>query len=645
MKKHPVLYLILALVLLATIWPWMSQGVPATDDFRHHLTKFWWVHENVNDFQYNEWQPSIYSGWPLTQFYHSLPYFILLPFNFLTTPVGMLKLNMVAAMIFGVFAMLYASKKLTNNDQTAIIATIFYALAPIHFEFAYFSGSISRQWAYVFVPLALALFIQAVDERKLKTSIYAAIAYAALMWTHLNVAYALALIFALYLIYTTLQEKKLDKNLMKQMVYFSVVAIGLISFWLIPLATESAESEASNRLSSVFGNAPPPAKASLIFLRGFGMQPEGRYFYIGLTLLLLAAASLLAKYKHKNFFAITSGICLLLTIFTLPLKLLPYLLIDYSIYFTLIALVPLSIMAAYGARGLAKLTPQPALILLILVGITAVDLYPAITEYNWVEQSSDNFVNPPQLIEVWREISKLPGDFRVHSPLGQVPFMYHKKYEVGTTWMGFREGALKPIRQITDQFEEEFKSNPLGNKSRNVMEYFGVQHLVLQCNPQIEQTYPLAIQGNGVCSYRVNGAPLVSPITTLTRTDEDILQRSIQPTEAVIVEPCQEDCSLEVPGANITNINWQPESISFQAQADSPALLIVRSAYFSKRHNAYINNEPAKITQVWPKYMLIEAPKGTSTIEIKYESNTTHYLAKLISLLTLLIILYLIKKN
>jgi len=172
-----------------------------------------------------------------------------------------------------------------------------------------------------------------------------------------------------------------------------------------------------------------------------------------------------------------------------------------------------------------------------------------------------------------------------------------------------------------------------------------VKYLVLQCNPAISQVYNQSINNQGVCAYEVDGAPLVSPITTLTRTTEDIPSRGINKTEAVIVEECQKDCSITVPGAEISNVKWEPELISFNTNGETPSMVLVRSAYFSPRWNVYINGEPGKITEVWPKYMLIEAPKGNAKIELKYESNLTHNLAWLITILAILASLYLLTRK
>ncbi len=655
LRRDWILIFILGVILLFTIAPWLEQGVPATDDFRHHVTKFWWLEEQLtNEFSITEWQPHIYNGWPMAHFYHSLPYFVILPFAFILAPVALLKFNMVLAMLLAVLSMYVATKKFTNNTQTALLASIFYALAPLHFEFAYLSGSISRQWAFVLVPLALMSFIDLVNTKTPRSAILAALTYAATIWTHLNVAYALAVIFAVYLVFhiskDVLKKRSLEKQLLKQLAVFSILALALVSFWLIPLVLESGESEVTGRTKTVFGFAPAGLPLRSAFIRDFGIQNVNgnpfRYFYVGWSLLLLAGVGATIKnFEKKQTLLLIAATGLILTFFTAPLKLLPFVLVDYPIYFLMIALVPFCILAAQGARALSKLAPLPSLAVVLLLGIVVIDLYPALTTYNWIDQPTENFMNPQQLIDTWKFIGAQPSEFRVYSLVGEAPFMFHDKFEIGTTWMGYREGALKPIRQITDKLEERFRQNPTGPIVQQVLAYMGTQYLVLPCTQGLDQVYRIAFAKEGACAYNLKGAPLVSSITTVTHTDADIFKRGVNSSEAVVVEPCTSECSNEVEEARITNIKWSAKKIAFTTVANQSTQILIRSTYFKPHWHAYINSKETTIQEVWPKYTLIEIPKGEAKVEVVYKSNKTHLFANLITITAILACFWLLKKT
>ncbi|MFQ5621057.1 MAG: 6-pyruvoyl-tetrahydropterin synthase-related protein, partial [Candidatus Nanoarchaeia archaeon] len=612
MKFNYILARIFALVIIATVAPWVQQGVPQTDDFRHHLTRFWWTGEQVKQFSMGDWVPSVYSGFPLAHFYHALPYFIVLPFYFFLAPVAMLKFNMVLAIILGPLAMLWAARKLTGSTQIGLVSAIIYALAPIRFEFAYISGSISRQWAYIFLPLAFVLFILAVDKRDMKYTIYAALAYAALIYTHLNIAFALANIYAAYLIYVLIKRRKIELKLIKQMAVFSVLSLALLGFWILPLLSEVGETAAGVSDDTTV-SFPAPVPLGTLLVRDFGLKqlPTGqmRFFYLGWSILLLAAVTLLGKFKYKTPLWIATILGILLTITSVPLRFVaslfgdsyPIYILTYSIYFVVVALVPLSILAAIGLKALAKNFKMPAVILIVGIAIILIDVSPAIAAYNWMSQPTEQFTNPPQLIQAWNQIGQQPGTFRVHSAIGQVPFMYHKKYEIGTGWMGCRTCPINPLRKITNDLEASFSSNPGDPAVKSQLEYFGAKFLVVPCIQDFDRLYPLASANNGVCVHGVDGAPLVTGLTQITRTTERIPNNK---TEAVIVEECTEDCTKDTPTAGVTDIKWNTKKITFKTESETKAPVIIRSAYFKAHWHAYVDNKEVEVTPVWPVYMM-----------------------------------------
>jgi hypothetical protein len=37
------------LIAILTVKPWLQDGLPGTDDFRHHVTKFWWLDDQIKN--------------------------------------------------------------------------------------------------------------------------------------------------------------------------------------------------------------------------------------------------------------------------------------------------------------------------------------------------------------------------------------------------------------------------------------------------------------------------------------------------------------------------------------------------------------------------------------------------------------------
>jgi len=198
---------------------------------------------------------------------------------------------------------------------------------------------------------------------------------------------------------------------------------------------------------------------------------------------------------------------ILITLFSFPLYFAPYSMVNFSWYLLMAAIPILSILAAYGTKVITKLSGIP-LIIFVILAVVAIDVYPAMTTYNWVDQPSDNFVNPPDLIGVWETIAAEPGQFRVYSAVGQTPFRYHNKFEVGTEWMGYREGALQPIRTITDNIQKNLNTQ----QAQQALAYFGTKYIVAPCPPErAPQRF---------CAFQHPGANLISNITRITKTDE-----------------------------------------------------------------------------------------------------------------------------
>lgn len=644
-KKEKFIYLVLIAIIIFSILPWFKEGMPYTDDFRHHITKFWWIKYSFEHYgKIVEWMPLIYSGWPLTHFYHSLPYFLSLPFILFMNAVTALKASIVTSFILSAIAMFFAAKKLTGKNEIAAIAPIFYTLAPMHFEFAYLSGSLSRLWTYVFLPLAFVYFIKMIEDGSKKDIITTGILFAALVYTNINVAFTLSIVLFIYLIYHfIIKEKKINYKTFKNLMLTALITIGIISFWLIPFALENDQSSAIGQATKAFGGNPGSLSYKSLFIRDFGIKPSDgenvRYFYIGFSLILFAVISFfIKKFEYRNVFVLLAILCIFIATNTWVLKIVPFSeLVSYTQYFILVAIVILSILAAIGIYSLSKINKNSSyLIILIPLILFVVDVYPAQSTYNWSNLPIEQYLNNNQILEAYNFIKNQSGLFRVYSVVGEISYMYTEKQEIGLEWTGFREGAFKPIRSLTDELLNSIRNNISDVRSNQLLGYMGTKYHIYPCLQNFDKNFKKIFTNDATCIYEnPYFEPIVESPRKIIKSDTP---QFLEKQSAVVLEKCETNCIDDVKPTEIENITFEPEKITFRT--NGKGYVLVKSAYFKPHWHAYVNNKEVQIRLAWPYYMLIEVPEGASDVIFKYQTNINHIAGWLISILTVIALIY-----
>ena len=645
-KKEILLYSILILIIIFSISAWFKQGIPATDDFRSHLTKFWYVKYSYETYgKFLEWMPFIYSGWPLTHFYHPLSYYFSLPLMLLMKPVASLKASVALSFILSAIAMFYSANLLFKKKEIALVAAAIYLFMPMHFEFAYLSGSISRLWAYVFLPLAIAFFIKLVEENSLKYIILGALSFTVLTLSDLNIAFTLAVIMIFYLVYHLIKTKKLG---IKNLSVFALLIILLSSFWLFPTLFESQQSTTMSLVEKVFVSPYNPVPYKSLFVRDFGLKKVGdqtvRYFYYGYVLLALVILSaVITKFEYRIPFLILSAICFLFSTMPKILILLPFSsLIMMNYYFILVSLPLLAMLAGAVSYALSNFNKKYSfLILIAIIALFLIDVAPAQSTYSWSSNPTENYLNPPAIIDAYNFVKNQPGLFRVDSLVGEVPFVYTEKMEIGFGWMGYRQGALKPMRDISDNIFDRINKNISDEKTAEILGYLGDKYYVLPCIQNF--TFKTAYSNGAVCVYEnPYFKPLIiSPDSIIKNKNPDVFSMQLN-NSAILLEDCENECTIKNNIAEIKNIKFEPEDISFETSSKNESYVLVKSTYFKPHWKAYIDSKEAEIKEAWPIYMLIKVPAGENTIELKYENNLIHTIGRLVSGLTILALIVLL---
>src|SRR3989344_532213 len=114
-KKSHLIYGILLLVFILSVIPWLKEGVPVTDDYRHHTSRAWFIKEEFKQLQFSEWMPYMYGGWPFFHFYHPMFYLITSPIALLFNPILFLKITTILAYAAALFGTFYAAKFLFKD--------------------------------------------------------------------------------------------------------------------------------------------------------------------------------------------------------------------------------------------------------------------------------------------------------------------------------------------------------------------------------------------------------------------------------------------------------------------------------------------------------------------------------------------------
>jgi len=118
-KKKYILYGILALVFIIALLPWLKEGVPVTDDYRHHAMRTAFIKEQITTGEFSEWMPHLYGGWAFSHFYHPFFYILSLPFILFSNPFVVLKIMTILIYLITLGATFYAGYLLFKDKEIA----------------------------------------------------------------------------------------------------------------------------------------------------------------------------------------------------------------------------------------------------------------------------------------------------------------------------------------------------------------------------------------------------------------------------------------------------------------------------------------------------------------------------------------------
>ena len=195
--------LILAVAVLIFL-PIMRSGFPfGHDTFVHYrwLGQFREALAEPGVF-YPYWLGSAnrYQGSPVTLYYPPLQFFVATAAGvFVSDDLQALSLSCWLALLLSGLAMYVLCRRFFSVG-ISLFGAVLYLLAPYHLIDLYHRAAVGEFWAFVWVPLVFDAVYRLVRRPSAPGAVYLAFAYAALLLTHIPVAFALTVLLPVYVL-------------------------------------------------------------------------------------------------------------------------------------------------------------------------------------------------------------------------------------------------------------------------------------------------------------------------------------------------------------------------------------------------------------------------------------------------------------
>jgi hypothetical protein len=612
MKQENILKIILAAVFLLSLIPWMIQGVPFSDDLRTHLAHVYDMKENGFPTS-SRMMFEIYSGFPIFQFYSLVPYYITYPFTLMLPAVTALKASIVFSYFIAILSMFLACNILFKDQRVSVVAATVYTWFPYHFINSASRGAFNELWGYSLFPLAVALFIKALKEPSKNNTIYATLATSVIVLTHVPTAWMLGVFYGCYILYHIFTIG-LSKSLLKATAFILLGTILLTSFSIEPLFVES-NSVSFSILggTSVFGFSTPGLSVEQMFHRGFGNMPDGqRYFYLGYSLLAFVLIALV-KIKESRFYVGVAVLSILIILFPFVLQFIPLASV-LQFVFRLLVVVGFCVAVCSGLAGAWLADRKPEKSTLIVIGLILFILldFMGANNFHMTGQPTENFINHPAAVDALKQLKEDPDYFLVFSPFTQADYMYTGHWQMGANWAGYLQGSLPKIHKLYSDLNDAFINElQIGNLNKtleisNVMGQIGVKYIVLPCINDLDKYYKMQYNNGQYCVY---DNPYATPIITSEYGE-------------------------------VFNEKFNTNKIIFDVENQNNSIIVIKIGNFHWR--GFIDGKEVPITEIYPNYMSIESLKGKHNVELVYKSTNLQTTTLLISIISLVGILYML---
>lgn len=339
----------LAAISLFALGPMLQPGYFWGAHDARHSVYFLFEFDRVfrDGVLYPRWFPDMTYGYgyPLFNIYGPLAFYIgegfhLIGFDFVTA----VKIVFALAWVLSGLAMYGFVKRILNHRGAAFVAGLLYVLMPYHLIDVYVRAALAESVALVFLPLTLWAFYETVTQRNIRSVLFAAFAYAGMVFAHNGIALLFSLVLGAWIIFLLLRERDRTKR------FFSLenlrglfraslptgaglgLGLGLTAIFMVPLVLEYRYITVAQWTQNYYNYQDHFVELYQLFSPqwGFGISNlgpvDGLSFQIGLVPIILFVAALFVIAKNPNsarafvsfFFVLSLLVVLLMFEFSLP---------------------------------------------------------------------------------------------------------------------------------------------------------------------------------------------------------------------------------------------------------------------------------------------------------------------------------------
>ncbi len=341
--------LALGLVSLLTLGPMLQAGYFWGAHDARHSVYFLFEFDRVfrDGVLYPRWFPDMTYGYgyPLFNIYGALAFYIgevfhLIGFDFVTA----VKIVFALAWVLSGLAMYGFVKRVFENKNAAFLAGLLYVFMPYHLIDVYVRAALAESVALVFLPLTLWAFYNTVHDRNIRSVLFAAFAYAGMVFAHNGIALLFTLVLAAWIVFLILRTRDLKHKFFSKENIFGLIrnalptlgavalGLGLTAIFMLPLILEYRYINVAQWTQNYYNYQDHFVEAFQLFspLWGFGISNlgpvDGLSFQLGVVPVILAFFALFVIAKNPNqkrayvlfFFVLTLVVVFLMFEFSQP---------------------------------------------------------------------------------------------------------------------------------------------------------------------------------------------------------------------------------------------------------------------------------------------------------------------------------------
>ncbi len=358
--------------------PYLSRGNVVLGDAMQYSALSIYVKESLLQAAYPYWTFSWYMGSAPLTFYGWLS---MLATGIVNLFVSIDWANKILFFAFHVGSALLAYKFVkvaTGNTKAAIVAGLLYGLSFEHIARIMVGRSVTAL-TYLLTPLLFLVYELRISGKigKYRFVAAAAAVISLLAFNHQADAIFIVAVFAAYTVLKTLEgAREKTKTTAAELVFAFALVAAITSFWMAPMLLERGEASATGKAIEIFMPSLPHADAVSDLLGWPGKFGDKPFFYIGISLLILASMGMayLMKNKKKAVAVVTIAAFVLL-------------LFQSSRYMPATLLL-LGLCAGYGFIQLGKRTSVDSTKLLFAVAaVIILDMVPATVQLGYPDFS------------------------------------------------------------------------------------------------------------------------------------------------------------------------------------------------------------------------------------------------------------------